>query len=187
MADVHNIQRFLAKKGIEGPIFLIDPSTGTPLTDTDGSQLYLSNQNGVRQNGFYSVRAYVDDVKFTADITVNGWAPKRGVYSTGKIAFLLGVSPIVTFRYTVTNDDQVKDDTGTITTQGTFDRYFSKDVVKTAGNCEQWSAITMLLAMNGYSRFQTSFPVDFTVTETGTALFIQGNISQSVINTANGL
>ena len=182
MADTYNLQKFLGKKGIAGPIFALS-STGAFQTDLDDNlPIFAKNRAGELLTGFYSVKAIVDDVNFTARIEINGYAPfkRAGKKLTGKQNFLLNPNaPTYSFSYSISNADQIVDGSGAITTPGKYDTFFAKDVVKTAGNCEQWKAIDLILSFNGTSQFQTSHPYSF-LTD-----FSSANITQSNIDATN--
>jgi len=188
MEDKYNIERFLGKKGFSGPLFAVDNRTGTPMIDeSDNSHLYIENKLGL-VDGFYSVRASVDDVKFTAKIVISAYAPARNLNRKGKLGFLLYPnSPLYTINYTVDNSDQNTDILGNIVTPGTFDTYFAKSVVKVSGSCEQWSAINLVLGMNGTSKFQENFPVDFTqlMPDNTTRYFVADSVTKNNIDNVN--
>lgn len=177
MADTYTIQKFLNKKGFSGPVFLLSP-TGTFLTDPDdGLPIYMTNRAGTQVTGFYIVKAIIDDINFTAQVQIYGYAPKKrsGQNLTAKQNFLLNPnSPDITFHYVVNNNDQVVDELGVITTPGTYDTFFAKDVVKTAGNCEQWKAIDLVLSLDGTKTFQAAYPYSFS--RFSTAQITQANI-----------
>lgn len=174
MSDTYNIQKFLGKKGFSGSIFQTDPATGSVAFDPDDNvtPLVYRKGNGSAITGFYSVRANIDDVEFSAKITISGYMSKKDfLRNPGRKA--------IQIIYFINNSDQVLNGDGTIATPGTFDTYFSKDVVKTSGNCEQWKAIDLVLALNGTKDFQASFPVNFT------SGFSTSSITQSNIDSVN--
>lgn len=182
MADVYNIQKFLGKKGFSGPVFQLS-ANGTFQVDLDDNlPIFAKNRAGELLVGFYSVKAIIDDVNFTARIEISGYAPikQAGQKLNGKQNFLLHPnSPTYGFSYNISNVDQIVNESGVITTPGTYDTFFAKDVVKTAGNCEQWKAIDLILSLDGTKTLQTSYPYSFLTN------FSAANITQSNIDAAN--
>lgn len=173
MTDKYGIQKLLGKKGFSGPIFLVNQANGMPMRDDDDSVLYMTKRNGTQITGFYSVKADVSGDLFTARLAISGFK--------SKIDFLLRKSPLVKIVYNVDDIGEVLDSDGAIVTPGTFSTYFSTDVVKVAGKCEQWSAIDLVLSLTGSASFQSVFPVSFASSEG----FNTASITQANINTAN--
>lgn len=174
MSSTNNIQKFLGKRGLQGPIFLVDPSTGTPLLDEDTSEPLVITRtiSGTTSSvsGFYSVQSIVDDANFSAKIIISGWRSRTKFLQTPD-------KPLLVFSYIVDDSDEVLDGSGNVVTPGTFSTYFDKDVVRTIGNYEQLNGLNLLLTFNGSSPFQRTFPVSF-------ASFSIVTITQVNINSA---
>lgn len=170
MNNTNIIQKYLGKRGLQGPIFLIDSLTGTPLLDDDTSEPIVITKSGTPVDGFYSAQAIVDNSTFSAKIVVSGWRSRT--------KFLRNpTSPQLSFTYIVDDSDEVLDESSNVVTPGTFSTYFDRDVVKTANNYEQLSALNLLLTLTGSSPFQITFPVSF-------ASFSLVLITQTNINSA---
>lgn len=174
MNNTNIIQKYLGKRGLQGPIFLIDSLTGTPLLDDDTSEPIVITRtvsgSTTPVNGFYTVKSIVDDTAFRAEIVISGWRSRT--------RFLQNPTrPQLSFTYIVDDSDEILDELDNVISGGTFSRYFDRDVVKTIGNYEQMSGMDLVKTFNGTSPFQRTFPVNLTS-------FTNVQITQANINSA---
>lgn len=178
MNSIVSIKKLLGKKGFSGPVFVLDKDNLIKFDSDDGLPIVVTNRASTPKIGFYSVKANIDDAKFSAEIVISGYLSKK--------AFLLDLfNPETQFTCYVDDTNEVLNPDGSVLTPGTFSAYFAKDVVKTNGKCEQWKAIDLVLSLDGTAPFQMSFPVSFAEDKGFSIAGNNGKITQADINNAN--
>ena len=143
---------FLGIKGISGPIYRLDYTTNTPYIGDDGAFVVLDS------NGFYRVQIEkLDQVKKTATILITPYSSKRKFIRNPEKSTYGGF----VLSYIVTNKDEIVDGSQNVTTPGTFDTYFALSVVRGNNTSEHDRARDFVLSLNGTSRLQETFPINF--------------------------
>lgn len=153
--SISNIKKLLGKRGFSGPVFIKDNDGNIKIDPDDGLPLTLTNKAGLVRTGFYNVQVDVDDINFVAKIRIFSYLSKKDFLRKPE-------KPELIIEYLIDDSDEIIDSNNAVTRSGTFSSYFGKDVVKTAGNCEQWKAIQLVLSLDGTSKFQNRFPINFT-------------------------
>lgn len=156
------VSPYISYKGIKGPVYRLS-NADTPSRDEDTGALEVLDANGF----YFVTTADRDEIEKTITIKLVPYKSKAKFIRNKKN------SPYGDFviKYRVTNKDQVLDGTGNIVTAGTFDTWFSKELVRSNNKSETDQARLFVLSLNGalsdrengVFKFQDSFPIDFTV------------------------
>ena len=150
------IQNFLDLSGIKGAIYEFERNENRIFTKEDGSFLLLD------PNGFYYVElqsiSYIDKV---ASISVSAYLSKRYFINQQSEDRQKRRNPKGKIFFTIDNRDEVLDGSGSIITEGTFDRFFSKLEVRKRNVCENDKALELVKSFDGTNIFQENFPINF--------------------------
>lgn len=151
-----NTQNFLNLKGIKGEIYEFERNQNRIFIKEDGSFNILD------PNGFYYVElqsiSYIDK---TASISVSAYLSKRYFINQYSNDRNKRGKPKGLLFFMVDNRDEVLDEAGSVITQGTFDRFFSKLEVRKKDVCENDKALELVKSFDGTNIFQETFPINF--------------------------
>ena len=114
-----------------------------------------------------------DEIKKRATIKIKPFQSKRKFIRNPNDSVYGGF--VITYH--VNNDNQVLDEQNNIITEGTFDTYFGKSVIRANNTCESDQARNFVLTLNGTHPIQVTFPINFST-------MTVDNITQNNINNA---
>jgi len=155
------VSPFVGLKGIEGPLYSVDPSNNNiELDETTGLPVGMYKSNGDARIGFYRVEIKDrDELGKRVRIEVTAYFSKRKFIRNPNSGFKI--------TYNISNLDQILDETGNITTLGTYDTWFERTVVRANNTCETDKARDFILSLTGalsdstHVRFQDHCPINF--------------------------